>query len=371
MLKLSAIQPVGQGARAMTFIQRNSVLRLSASLGFAVAFTLSGLAFAQGPESLATATASFEPAAIERVFDGTVEAVHQATVSAQTGGRISELIYDVDDYVEAGSVLVRFTDEEQRAGLRQTEAQLAEARARRTESEEEYKRAQNLQEKGLGSQRDLDRALAASESAKARVAANESAVEAARQKLDYTTVKAPYAGIVTKRFVELGETVSPGQPLLSGLSLEQLRVVVDLPQSVAVEVRKDPVAAVVTDEGRVETESITLFPIADPVTNTFRVRLELPEGQFGLYPGMFVKAVFAIGEAERLLVPAEAILHRSEVTALYVVSPTGVRLRQVRAGQHFGDRIEVLSGLVAGEAVALDPVLAGMVAKSETGSSHD
>jgi RND family efflux transporter MFP subunit len=324
-----------------------------------------------GAEPLATATAGFEPAAIERVFDGTVEAVHQATVSAQTGGRIAELNYDVDDYVEQGSVLVRFTDEEQQAAVRQAEAQLAEARARSTEAEEEYRRAQNLQARGLGSQRDLDRALAARDTANARVTASESAVATARQRLDYTTVKAPYAGIVTQRHVELGETVSPGQPLMSGLSLERLRIAVDLPQAVAIEVRKDPAAAVMTPGGRVESGKITLFPVADPVTNTFRVRLDLPDGQYGLYPGMFVKVVFAIGEAERLLIPVQAVLHRSEVTAVYVVSDEGVRLRQIRTGQHFDDRIEILSGLSAGERVATDPVLAGIVAKGETGSSHD
>lgn len=338
---------------------------LPVAMSAALAMVISGPLFAEGIESLETATASYELAAIERIFDGTVEAIHQATVSAQTGGRIAELNYDVDNFVEAGSVLVRFTDQEQRAALGQAEAQLVEAKARAIESEEEYKRAQNLQQRGLGSQRDLDRALAARESAVARVAAAESTVEAARQKLDYTTVKAPYAGIVTERHVELGETVTPGQPLLSGLSLEQLRVAVNLPQSVAIEVRRNPIAAVITEEGRVETENITLFPTADPVTNTFRVRLDLPDGQYGLYPGMFVKAAFAIGEAERLLVPARAVLRRSEVTALYVVKGDSIRLRQVRIGQHFGDRVEILSGLVAGETVALDPVLAGMVAKQE------
>ena len=338
---------------------------LPVAMSAALAMLISGPLFAEGIESLETATASYELAAIERVFDGTVEAIHQATVSAQTGGRIAELNYDVDNFVEAGSVLVRFTDQEQRAALGQAEAQLVEAKARAIESEEEYKRAQSLQQRGLGSQRDLDRALAARESAVARVAAAESTVEAARQKLDYTTVKAPYAGIVTQRHVELGETVTPGQPLLSGLSLEQLRVAVNLPQSVAIEVRKNPVAAVITEEGRVATANITLFPTADPVTNTFRVRLDLPDGQYGLYPGMFVKAAFAIGEAERLLVPARAVLRRSEVTALYVVKGDGIRLRQVRTGQRFDDRVEILSGLVAGETVAVDPVLAGMVAKQE------
>ena len=352
----------------MILNQHKPIPGLLAFISFVAALNLSTLVFAEGHESLATATAGYELAAIERIFDGTVEAVHQSTVSAQTGGRIAELNYDVDDFVEVGSVLVRFTDEEQQAAVRQVEAQLAESRARLTESEEEYRRAQNLQQRGLGSQRDLDRALAARESAIARVAASESTVEAARQKLDYTTVKAPYAGIVTKRFVELGETVSPGQPLLSGLSLERLRVAVDLPQSVAVEVRKNPVAAVITSEGRVTTENITLFPVADTVTNTFRVRLDLPEGQFGLYPGMFVKAAFAIGEARRLLIPTEAVLHRSEVTAVYVVSEDSIRLRQVRTGQHFDESVEILSGLSAGESVALDPVIAGMVAKGDIGS---
>ena len=355
----------------MTLFQHDSLFRLSLLVGFGFTIVMSGAAPAEGSDSLETAVASFEPAAIERVFDGAVEAVHQATVSAQTGGRIAELNYDVDDFVEVGAVLVRFTDEEQRAALRQAEAQLAEARARSTEAAEDYRRALNLQQRGAGSQRDLDRALAAQKSAEARVTAGESTVAATQQKLDYTTVTAPFSGIVTKRHVELGETISPGSALLSGLSLEHLRVAVDLPQSVAAEVRKNPVAAVITSEGRVETGNITLFPVADPVTNTFRVRLELPEGQFGLYPGMFVKVVFAIGEAERLLVPSEAVLHRSEVTALYVVSPDGVRLRQVRIGQQFGDHVEVLSGLQEGEAVALDPVLAGIVTKSNPGSSHD
>lgn len=343
-------------------------LRLTIILGLLVTSSLSVNAISNEREPLATVTASYENAAIERVFDGTVEAVHQATVSAQTGGRIAEINYDVDDFVEAGSLLVRFTDIEQRTALDQARAQLAEAKARQTEAEEQYRRAQNLQQRGLGSQRDLDSALAGRDSATARVTAAESAVVAAQQQLDYTRVEAPYAGIVTRRFVERGETVTPGQPLMSGLSLEKLRVAVELPQTVAGEVRKDPKAWVITAEGRVISEEITLFPIADPVTNTFRVRLDLPDGQFGLYPGMFVKAAFPVGETERLLVPARAVLQRSEVTAVYVVTDNRVRLRQVRLGQRFSDRVEVLSGLSEGEQVAIDPVRAGMVAKLAPGS---
>ena len=120
---------------------------------------------------------------------------------------------------------------------------------------------------------------------------------------------------------------------MSGLSLEALRVVVNLPQQVAAKVREHETAYVLTDEGRVEADSVTIFPFADSASNTFTVRVELPQGQFALYPGMFVKVAFVIGDAERLLVPTGALLRRSEVTGLYVVGGDGtVRLRQVRAG---------------------------------------
>ena len=136
----------------------------------AMAVTAAGSAVAQQAGSLESAAAAYESVAVERTFDGTVEAVHRATVSAQTAGRIAEVGYDVDDFVEAGAVLVRFTDVEQSGALRQAEAQLAEARARRTEADEDYRRAENLKERGLGSQRDLDAALASAQDIEIRTA---------------------------------------------------------------------------------------------------------------------------------------------------------------------------------------------------------
>jgi multidrug efflux pump subunit AcrA (membrane-fusion protein) len=130
------------------------------------------------------ATAALESVPLMRNFDGTVQAVHQATVSAQTSGRIAAVNYDVDDYVEAGSVLIRFTDVEQQSALQQAEAGLKEARALLAEAIEERRRAQNLLERELGSQREVDRTLAASEAADARVSATASVVDAARQQVE-------------------------------------------------------------------------------------------------------------------------------------------------------------------------------------------
>lgn len=334
----------------------------AALAGFLQAFPAAALS-QELPFEVAAAVA--EQAPLERFYDGTVEAVNQATVSAQTSGRIAEVYYDVDDYVEAGSPLVRFTDVEQQSDLLAAQAALKEAQARATEAEEEFRRAAGLYEAGSGSKRDFDQARAARSAASARVTAARSAVQAARQQVEYTFVRAPYAGIVTQRHVEAGESVGVGQPLMSGISLELLRVSVDLPQQIAAQFRKSKKAAVLTDEGRVVPVSLTIFPFADPGTNTFTARLDLPEGQFGLYPGMFVKVAFVVGEARRLLVPTAALIRRSEVTGAYVIGPDrSVRFRQLRTGNAYGDKTEVLSGLSEGELVAIDPVAAAIYVKS-------
>jgi hypothetical protein len=107
---------------------------------------------------------------------------------------------------------------------------------------------------------------------------------------------------------------------------------------------------------------VTVVPAADPRTHTTRVRIELPEDVRGVYPGVFARAHFVVGSAPRLLVPREAVLRRSEVTAVYVIDAKGYpQLRQVRLGAAADEQsVEVLAGLKAGERVALDPVKAGM-----------
>lgn len=347
---------------------RESMLRLIAMTLLATGTTM---ATADDELPFETVTVAMAEAPLERIHDGTVEAVHQATMSAQTSGRIAEVFFDVDDYVESGQAIIRFTDTEQQAGLRRAEASLEEALARQKQAEEEFHRKSELFQSGSSSQREYDEAVATRDAAVARVAAARSSVDAARQQLEYTLVRAPYAGIVTARHVEVGEAVTVGQPLMSGLSLESLRVVVDLPQQVATKVRQYRSATVLTDEGRVAATRITIFPFADSSSNTFRVRLDLPPGQFALYPGMFVKTAFVIGDANRLLIPGRALVRRSEVSGVYAVTGDGqVRFRQVRAGNRFDDRVEILAGLVEGERIALDPVQAGIYLKS-TVALHD
>ena len=308
---------------------------------------------------LATVAVQPERTPLERPVDGIIEAVNQATVSAQTSGRVAEILSDVNDFVPAGAVIIRLRGTEQRAGLQQAEGALSEARARNAEAQATYQRMVDMYQQRVVSKSQLEQAVANRDAAAARLAAAAGALASAREGVGYTEIKAPYAGVVTKRLVEVGETVTPGRPLMTGLSLRDLRVSLNVPQSVVAAVRRIGKAAIYVGDRRIEAAHITIFPEAAAPSSTFRARVELPPNAADLSPGMYVNVGLVVGDTERLLVPRSALVERSEVRAVYVVDAQNrTQLRYVRTGHLFGDRIEILSGLSAGDRVATDPVAA-------------
>jgi RND family efflux transporter MFP subunit len=337
----------------------------------AAALSLAG-AFATQAEPLDTVTTEIRQLPREFRLDGVVEATNRTTVSAQTSGQVQEILYDVDDFVEKDAVLVRLKDTEQQAHVVRAAADLKEAVARLQEARDEHQRTNEVFAKKLVSASAMDKAEAALKSAQARYQAAEAGLSQAREQLDYTAVRAPYSGIVTERLIEVGEVAQPGKPLMSGLSLEQLRVTVDVPQSLVPRIREFRRARIERGDGSsVQASRITIFPIADRASNTFKVRVELPEGTAELFPGMFVKTAFTTGMSEELLVPRETVVYRSEVTGVYVVDGGGeVRLRHVRLGRKADGHISVLAGLTPGETIARDPIAAGVELKRRLAESR-
>lgn len=323
--------------------------------------------------TFATAVATSADGRSEQVWDGVVEAVNQATISAQTSGRVIELPYDVNDTVEQGTVIVRFTDVEQKSAKSRAQSQIASAQASYNEAQASYQRIAEVYERKLVAKAQLEQERARRDSAKAALDAARAQLSEVGQQMDYTVLRAPYSGIVTERHVQIGESVRPGQPLITGVSLKDLRVSVQVPQSAIAPIRKFQAADVqLGGDGsdRVAASKVTVFPYADPATHTFTVRLELSGENTGLFPGMTVKAAFATGDIKRLLVPATALVARGELQGIYVVDGSNVRLRQIRSGHRLGDSIEILSGLVAGEHFAIDPAAAAQwLARRNDGAS--
>lgn len=299
-------------------------------------------------------------------WDGTVQAVQSAVLTAQTNARVLALPHEVGDTVKRGDVLLRLTDVEQQSAALAARAQVAAARAAYVEAEANYQRYAAIYPKGYVAKATYDQSLAQRNAAKAQLdAAQEQARNAGAQQ-DYTVVRAPFDGVVTKRYVQVGEAVAGPpfpQSLIAIASLAQLRVEATLPQAVAEALRAAGHAQALTDGGRrIEAGQLTVFPVADPATHTVTVRLDLPAGTQGLYPGMTVKLAFAGAaiavDKAALSLPASALVHRGELTGVYVVEGGTVSLRQLRVGEVQGGRVTVLAGLAPGERVALDPDVA-------------
>jgi len=345
-----------------------------------------------------------------QMLDGQVEAVNKSTVSSQTAGVITKLSYDVGDYVKQGGLIAHISSENQKSGLRQAQAAVSESKAtissasaavvqagasvREATANYNAARAEFNRVKGLYAKRILSRShydqaeatmkssLARVESAKANQSAATAKTNAARsslsaaeaglskagEQLSYTEVVAPYSGIVTERHVELGEVVGAGTPIMTGISLDEIRVVTHIPQRLILAVRENKSARLYIegDSIGIPVKKLTIFPYADASTNAFKVRASLESAPEGLFPGVYVKLGFNVGSEKRLVVPASAIAYRSEVTGVYVINSNGTpRLRHVRVGRQTPEgTVHILAGLDEGEIVALDPVHAAVVLKA-------
>jgi len=318
----------------------------------------------QAAEQLAVVPVQYREVAQSYSADGVVEAARQSTVSAQIAGRVKEILFDVGDKVKKGQVILRIDEREAAQAVAGSQAQLMQAQAAMQNAKANYERSRQLYAQKFISQAALDKAQADYKVALAQAAASEAGAEQSALVRGYSAVVAPYGGVVGARLVELGEMVTVGKPLMSGFDPAQMRVIVDVPQYKLADIGAHPEAMVELPAigSRVQAASVTVLPSADIRTHSTQVRVNLSANAAGVYPGMFVRVHFVVGKASKLLIPASAVVRRSEVVAVYVVDEKGAaRLRQVRLGEATGqNEVEVLAGLNPGEKVALEPIKAGM-----------
>ena len=314
------------------------------------------------------ATVEVAPAAGDRTYaaEAVVEAVRQSAVAAQVPARILEVKVRAGDTVKAGQVLVRLDPRTAADQLASSKAQVAAADAQLEAARREYERNRRLAEKRYISQAAMDQAETQYRAAEAQAKASIAQAGVASTQTTFTTLVAPYAGVVASVNAEVGDLASPGVPLLGVYDPTELRVVAQVPESYASHIAVDrPVRITVPGGGgevrTLEATRTLLLPTVNPATHTREARLALPAAAPGLVPGMFARAYFplTLAAASRIAVPATAVVRRPEFTAVYVVDASGrAQLRQVRLGRVSGDRVEVFSGLVAGDRIAADPVAA-------------
>ena len=282
-----------------------------------------------------------------------VEAIQQATVGARISGRILEVKADAGQQVKKGEVLMHIDAREAEEAARAADAQYANAKLN-------YERNKSLKEQKFVSQAAVDKAKSDYDAA----AANRAAASASQS---HGIVVSPLTGIVARRLAEMGDMVTPGKPLFVIYEPGSLRVTASVPQYRLKDMRGVKAARVEFPEldKWVDATSVNILPTADSSTHVSQVRVGLPAVPEAT-PGMFARVHFIVGQAEKVTVPASAVLRRGEVAAVYVLNADDrLSLRQLRLGEAVGQgEVEVLAGLAAGDKVVTDPVRAGIQFKS-------
>ena len=305
-------------------------------------------------QALPTLVVQPHPVDLTLPVEATVEALVQTTLTSQVSGRVTEMRVDAGQTVKKGELLLRIDAREASEVAAGASAQFINAKAN-------FERLKNLRQQNFISAAALDKARADFEAAQA-------AHGQASVSLGYASVSAPIAGIVAQRLIEQGETAAPGRALLTIYDPVGLRVTASIPQYQLPQMRAVKQARVEFPELNrwVDAKEVTLLPTADVATHVSQVRVGLPADLKGVIPGMFARVHFVVGRAQRMTVPATALVRRGEVAALYVQNEQGnLSLRQLRLGEmSAGGEIEVLAGLTAGERVVLDPVKAAIALKS-------
>jgi len=308
--------------------------------------------------------------------------------------RIGQLLIEIDnkdtmaqmEKAQAGLQEGQKALEEAEEGIRAAESARDAADANKSLAEHTFKRYQVLHERRSVSEQEFDEVLAKKKAAEAeadragrmvesmrakkeqvlaRINQAKAEVERAAVYVGYGRIISPLSGVVTAKQTEVGALAAPGVPLLTVENESQYRFEAGVEESQIGRIRLGDSVRIDLDvlgSKQLDCRVNEVVPTLDTASRTFIVRIDLPRGiQPPLRSGLYGRARFPIGERQSILIPQKAILQRGELIGVYVVDPSSIaRLRLIKTGMAHGDRMEVLSGLNAGETIIVEDVASTM-----------
>jgi RND family efflux transporter MFP subunit len=300
----------------------------------------------------AVAVVEVEQTVLER-YPGTVHAVREAGISARLIARVREILVRPGQRVAEGTPLVVLDSRDLESRFEQVKREMTGAEARLREAKANYDRMQSVSA-GAISRAQLDRAQAAFESAQSEVEGMQKRIEEAKVSLSYATIEAPFDAVVIDRFVEPGDLASPGRPLLRLYDPSRMRLEAWVRESIAIGLEAGRKVRIRLDAsgGHLEGTVEEIVPQAESGSRSFLVKVALPRHD-KLYPGMFGRLLLPAGTVRRVLVPARAVSRVGQLRFVVLADAFATR-RLVEVGETTEDgRLEILSGLVAGESVVV------------------
>ena len=289
---------------------------------------------------VAVVAAATRPLWDEEEVVGNVEAAQRAVLSAKVTGVVDAI------NVAPGSKVVR-GDALATIDAREIKARLDSALAAQDQANKDFGRIERLLKSGSSTRQEYDAATT-------RLRTADAGVVEARTMLQYTSITAPFDGVVTRKLVEVGDLATPGKPLLEMENSSLLRFECEIPEALIdrlvigaeLPVRVDAAGAVLS--GKVSE----IAPSASAGSRTFLVKLDLPSAD-KLRAGQFGRVRVPVRERPGVVVPEGAVVARGQIESVFVVNDGVARLRLVKTGRRIDGGVEILSGLSGGEPVVV------------------
>ena len=289
---------------------------------------------------------------------GELRAQNAAAIAAQVGGQVTKLVRDEGVAAAANDVVIEIDPERRDLEARNARAMWSQADAQASEAERDLTRIEMLHKEGVAADAKLDSVRTQLRLARSNRDAAQAQLGMAERGARDSSVRAPFAGLIARRYVSEGEFVQPGQKLFELVALDPIEVEFTLPerdssrvvlgQPVAVRVAPFP------DEVFQATVSV-VAPTIDPMTRTLRVKARMSNTDGRLRPGLFARADLGVSVREHVaMIPEEAVLQRADGAIAYrIVAGNRAERRNIKLGVIREGRVEVSEGLAVGDPVVV------------------
>ncbi|MCK6263633.1 efflux RND transporter periplasmic adaptor subunit [Vibrio sp. ZSDE26] len=302
------------------------------------------------PPNTITLAAKAEP--ISREFSGVVIAKHRTDISARLTARVAEVLVEVGDNVNQGDILMRLDSDDLDARVVQTEQALSGAQAKLNAARKEYVRSKELLQKKLVSQANFDNAESQLQTAKANFNQTKAAVSEAQTTFGFSIISAPFSGVITQKPINVGDTASPGNLLVSLYQPTKLQVEAYIAESTMSSIELGEKLNVELPSSSINTYAKVseITPSADSRSRSYKIKLDLDLVE-DVYPGMYAKLNVDVGHRDILRVPMASVMKIGQLDYVNVWNGEYVSRRLVQLGENG----RVRKGLVEGEEVVVSP----------------
>lgn len=298
----------------------------------------------------------FKYASGQITVSGQVEAQETAIIGTRVMGFVSSIKVKPGETVRKGQLLMVIKSEDIAAKRAQAQAMIAEAEAAFEDARKDFDRYTELHKQQSASTKEFENVTLRYNSVKAKLETAQQIKNETEAMLSYANLVAPFSGTVTQKNIDEGSIAGPGMPLLVIENQHSFQVRAFVPEGEVGKLKSGMSAEIIIKSTgkRITGRLVEISPSSQFTAGQFQVKITVPESENdGLFSGMYVNVSIGLQNDSRtqsLYVPASAIIHKDQLAGLYTIGDDQTaQLRWLKTGKEFGNEVEVLSGLSAGE----------------------